>query len=514
MVNRAEATRGERLLWLLPVALAAWRFYPITRNYFYGDDLYNLYQIVNRGLIEYLIKPYGMHLLAARNVVFYLCYQLFGTNAAPYFWVVLLTHLVNVFLLFDILRLFAGPWLACLGALLWGLSPVDEGALGWFSVYGQVLATMLILWVLRRLAQVATGRSPSTLAPWRWAALLVVAAMSFGTGIGAAMAFPLVALILLPASSARRRSFAAFAAVAFVLPFLYVGLHRIAQIYHAPHTGQMGDVLVGLRMLPRVAPVTLHMVVYGLTSLLLNLFWNPIPYPNPVSYAVAAAAGIAAVATLVVATPARRRQLLAVLTLGLACYGIIAVGRIGFFAMLGTKVVTAARYHYAATAFLSVAVVLMLATAVQRHPLPRRWASAAWAAALALNVLPYALFPHPIDHHDPQRAAAERAVSAIERQVAAAPAGADVVIRNQRFNGVGPIMFKRLDLFPGLAGVFAVYFPDTVVDGRRVFFVLADRDALNEARRGRKSAGFVLAPGESPQRRPATNGSAGRDSSS
>jgi hypothetical protein len=497
-VESAKATRGERLLWLLPVFLAAWRFHPITRNYFYGDDLYNLYEIVNRGLVEYLIKPYGMHLLAARNTVFFVCYELFGTSTAPYFWVVLLTHALNVFLLFDILRLFTGPWLACLGALLWGLSPVDEGALGWFSVYGQVLATTLILWVLRRLAQVANGRSASRLAPWRWAALLVVAAMSFGTGIGAAMVFPLVALILLPASRVRRHSLAAFAAVAVALPFLYTGLHRIAQMYHAPNTGMMGHPLAVLRVLPGVSVLTFHLVACGLTNLLLNPFWDPVPYPSPVSYAVAAAAGIAAVATLIVSDPARRRQLLAVLALGLACYGIIAVGRISFFSVLGTRIVTSARYHYAATAFLSAAVLLMLATAVRRHPLPRRWASAFWAAALALNVLPYALLPHPIDHHDQPRAAAKRALSDIQRGIGAAPPGADVVIQNRRFNGVGPLMFNRPDLFPGLAGVFAVYFPKTVVDGRRVFFVLTDRKALAAARTGRKSARFVLGPGEAP----------------
>ena len=66
----AAAPRFERLLWVLPVVLSAWRYYPITQNYFFGDDLYNLYEIVNRSLPEYLFKPYGMHLLAARNLVY------------------------------------------------------------------------------------------------------------------------------------------------------------------------------------------------------------------------------------------------------------------------------------------------------------------------------------------------------------------------------------------------------------------------------------------------------------
>ena len=87
------------------------------------------------------------------------------------------------------------------------------------------------------------------------------------------------------------------------------------------------------------------------------------------------------------------------------------------------------------------------------------------------------------------------------------------MIRNRPFGGVGPLMIKRTDLFPGLAGVFAVYFPDTVVDGRRVFFVLADPDALEAARLGRKSARFVLAPGEEPPARSTADGSPPGDSS-
>ena len=366
MVNRAKATRGERFLWLLPVALAAWRFYPITRNYFYGDDLYNLYQIVNEGLIEYLIKPYGMHLLAARNIVFYLCYQLAGTNAAPYFWVALLTHLLNVFLLFDVLRLFGGPWIACLGALLWGMSPIDAGALGWFSVYGQVLATALILWVLRRLAQVAAGGSASPLAPWRWAALLLVASMSFGTGIGAALAFPAVALILLPASPTRRRIFTAFAAVAVLLPFLYVGVHRIAHMYPTPASGGMGNPTIVLNKLPDVLAVTFHLTAYGLAQLVLGPLSDAVPYSISIGYAVAALALLAAAAALVSADSTRRRQILATLVLGLACYGIIAAGRAGFYHQFGIKLVMVSRYYYAATSLFCVTLFLMLATAVGR----------------------------------------------------------------------------------------------------------------------------------------------------
>jgi hypothetical protein len=87
---------------VLPIALAAVVFFPITRNYFYQDDFLHLYRIVNRGLLELLVTPHGGHILVVRNAVFWLFYHLFGTAAGYYFTAVLLTHLVNVSLLYAV----------------------------------------------------------------------------------------------------------------------------------------------------------------------------------------------------------------------------------------------------------------------------------------------------------------------------------------------------------------------------------------------------------------------------
>ena len=55
----------------------------------------------------------------------------------------LLTHAVNVLLLERAIRGFTGDLvLSCVGAVLWGTCPVLEGALGWYSAYGQVLLSV------------------------------------------------------------------------------------------------------------------------------------------------------------------------------------------------------------------------------------------------------------------------------------------------------------------------------------------------------------------------------------
>jgi len=496
--DQNDDTWAERFLWLPPVLLAAWRFHSITQNYFYGDDLFNLHEIVNRSVVEYLFKPYGMHLLAARNLVYYLCARLFGTNAEPYFWLVLVTHVVNVLLLFRILRRLSGPRLACVAATVWGMSPVNEGALGWYSVYGQVMAATFILCVLDRLVYVTQGAVPAAIEPLLWGGLLLAAAVSFGTGIGAAMAFPVVAFVLLPPSPTRRRALLVFVAIACTLPLLYAAAHRLAEFYNAPSTGVPGGGFGGFRVVPIIA-LTGRLAAYGVTSLLLGPFDYPIPYDSVAYDIVPSAVAIALVAALVVGSSAVRRWVLAMLVLGGACYGIIAVGRLPFFTLFGKGVVTSARYHYAAPIPFAIAIVLAVGTCARWAAIPERWRNAALAVALVVTAGANALGAQPVDHHTRERTLAMRAVQKIRDQINAAPVGTDVYIKNERFNGVGPLMLQRPDLFPGLAGIFAVYFPEQVVDGRRVFFVIWDPQTLAAAQRGHKSSAFVVAPNPQSQ---------------
>jgi hypothetical protein len=140
---------------------------------------------------------------------------------------------------------------------------------------------------------------------------------------------------------------------------------------------------------------------------------------------------------------------------------------------------------------------LLVATLGEWRPLPNAWRTPALVASLAVLFALQAFRAPPIDHHARERAAAMQAAADIRRRVDAAPAGTDVYIVNTRFGGVAPFMFKRTDLYPGLLAVFTVYFPDHVVDGRRVFFVVDDLDILDAARRGRKTGAFVVASGDS-----------------
>src|SRR5262249_28160275 len=139
----ARAPRGSRarLAWaLLPPAAAAFTFFPVTRNYFVGDDFLHLLTFANDGLLRFLGTPFGGHVLVVRNLAFALCVRAFGTDPTGFFWTVLATHVVNAGLLYLLLVRFVGSRpVACLVALLWGAAPHHGVALGWYSVYGEAL---------------------------------------------------------------------------------------------------------------------------------------------------------------------------------------------------------------------------------------------------------------------------------------------------------------------------------------------------------------------------------------
>ena len=63
---------------------------------------------------------------------------------------------------------------------------------------------------------------------------------------------------------------------------------------------------------------------------------------------------------------------------------------------------------------------------------------------------------------------------------------------------MGPLLAVQPAVFPGWAGVFAIYFPDDVVDGRRVVFEVADPKVVAATRGGRRAASLIVPPRTSP----------------
>src|SRR5262245_63967295 len=208
----------------LPVLLAAAVYFPVTRSYFFADDFDSLLSIRNDDFLRFVLRPFGGHNLVVRNLVFYGSARFFGLRADLFFWQVLLTHLLNVWLLFRVLHaLTASRLLASGGAALWGTSPVQLGTLGWYSVYGQVLVATALLVVLDRVTRLArTGDAPPVRTAAAWYVLLLAGSACFGTGLGVAVAFPVVLFLLLQAAWRRWGMRVVF----LTLPLAAIALYR------------------------------------------------------------------------------------------------------------------------------------------------------------------------------------------------------------------------------------------------------------------------------------------------
>ena len=51
-------------------------------------------------------------------------------------------------------------------------------------------------------------------------------------------------------------------------------------------------------------------------------------------------------------------------------------------------------------------------------------------------------------------------------------------------------------VFPGWAGIFTIYYPDNIVDGKRVVFVEPDPLVREWAQKGRRSRTLLIPPAE------------------
>lgn len=490
-------------LLIIAMGFAGVVFLPITKNYFREDDFLNLFRIANDPPASFLLHVHGGHLLVVRNLLFYLFERAFGTQPEGYFWLVWMTHLANVALFFAVARaLTTSALVACFGAVLWGTYPVHAGSLGWYSVYGQVVAATFLLLVLRGLSRVhAQGRPPGRGTLAGWYALLLGASACFGTGLGVALAFPAALLLLLPAWPGRLRTALAFFSLLVVVPGLYFLLRAAARLAGAPHDTEVSAALVaGLSQSIGILSLLVHLAGFGLTSLVLGVLRSP--------RSLVAPGFLASLLALVFLFSSRapRRRLLACALLALGTYGIIAAARVDYyerFAIDAWVAARTARYHYLG----SVPLALMLCVAVGRAgealqlcPAHARLLLLAWLAATAFL---HARFGREIDHHDTARAEVDRTLGAIRAAVESQPPGRPVYIANRPFRHVGWLVDR--ERFPGWAAVFVIFFPDDVVDGRRVYFVEPDRDAAAAARsrRGTRIASLVVAtPGTPAGRTP------------
>jgi len=323
---------------------------------------------------------------------------------------------------------------------------------------------MIVLVLLLSFAGVVEGKRPlrPAMAVW-WGALLMAGGASFGTGLGIAAAFPLVVVAVVPRE---RRTW---------LSILVLGLAPVLTL----------AVYVVLRSIPPPPPV-------GTPTCCPGAGWS-LRYPRPsscrsTSSPLAPAPWCSGSSASIVGIR-MSRLLLA------AAYGSIAVGRASAADYLGVRMSqegTWIRYHYFPTAILTILVGLALGAL---HATGRLAAYAVYGAAglwLAGRLVMLVSRPLTIDHHDFARNETEAVVRSIRAAIDAAPPTDTVRIENRPFKPTALIVTMSPGVFPGWAGVFAIFFPGNVVDGRPVRFVVSHDDWRWARERGGRMAELVV----------------------
>lgn len=492
---------AKSLLLLLALAASAVVYYPLTRAYFFADDFVCMLDIVNHGVLRFLVQPFGEHLLIIRNAVFSLSYRLFGLDPRPYYWGVLLTHLLNVWLLFRVASRFTGRLtLACLGAALWGTSPLCVGALGWYSVYGHVLVGTILVVLLDRISACSTPVSTSTVLGWY--ALLLAGACCFGVGIGVALIFPLVLFLLRPEVFAERRIRLTVLSLLVVVPALYFGVRRLYFLFTPMPLQEAFMVNATFRRYLPIVSMLWHLIAFAITGLVSGFFLVPETYPGPAAHIIVTLCLVGLLAAFFSGHGPTRRRLAALASLSLATYALVSLGRANVNQMFKVDTWVTARmlrYHYAGTIPLALMIVVLLDRATRRQPaLVPAVILGIW---FAVATYAFARSPWRIDEFFLVRQWVASALQRIDRDVAGRPAGQDAYVENEPAPGyvLGPMIHSPE--FPGLAGIFVLAYPANVLRGRRVYFIERNAAVLEMFRApatNRRLAGLLVGPNEAP----------------
>lgn len=465
----------------------------LLTHHFWGDDYLHLYQIANVGFWEFIITPHGGHLYLLRNFFFFTFFKLFGLNATYFFAGVLLTHLVNiVFVYFIIRNLTSQTILAVLFAGLWGICPINQGTMGYYSVYGQVLASTCICWVLFDITCIdKMSTVVSNKRVIKWILLSIGASASFGVGLSMAAFLGLVVWFMLYGNQQRNSISIKLLSLLVIIPIIYVGFNWLYKWQTEIPASTISIPPNIFSTIPEAFQMLVSTIGYGVLSLLafpfiiINRFGEltgifPLASTKEVYHLSIALifiiVGCFAV-RLKIIPKKQLNQLLGIALLILLSYGMIAAGRAWFFTMFRVpvfKVFFTPRYHYAGTMLISVFLGLMISGWKIRSLTGRRilqlclfiWLAGATVQSRHLSS--HVVFS--LKGSNESREYSE-VIGEIRRVINTHKKGEEVHIPNRKAKHINVALQKANAMYTSWASLFMITFPDNVVNGRRIYFI-------------------------------------------
>ena len=480
----------QAVLWgSVAVGMALVAYYQVLGIYFAYDDFFHLYHHANQRSVEFVFQPFGGHLCILPNLIWTTLVGLFGPNPVPCYQLMLVSHLAAVGLLFGIVRRVTGssPW-AALAAGSWGASPINVGTLGWYSVYGEVLALVLALSGLLLLVRAVARGGIVARSVLGWGSLFVGAAMSFGVGLGLAVVFPLLVWTLVPAAQRTRPALWCAMLPPIVVTALYL---TVLRTYGGPTglevaTPQVVPFLTAtLGMLAGLITFGAAIVMLGPASMIGPQFPRVVPF-------LAGGFWLLVVVGWWHAEGRVRRVMAGLLIATLCQYVMVALGRAALYRMVGMTGAQELRYHYAPAAMLAAIAAIALHAIMTRVAAGARADVPAVLLAGAMFVVGRSPVAINLQAGGPVEVATFK--SQINALARCRPPGEPLFIENRVFP---PFAFFP-ELFPGWAAAFTIYFPQNVVAGHPVYFIDPNPKVLDAARAIRDSriATLLLSPAE------------------
>lgn len=473
-VNRRLRVEKSHVLLAVSVAASLLVYWPVLRIYFVADDFVDMILIADQGPFHFLVSPFAGHMIFTRQVVLLSMDALFGAKHPEAYAVLnLATHALNVALVFRVTRTLTGSAeLAALGAALWGTCPVLKESVGWFAVHGHLLSATFMLLVLDGLLRHHVSQTPiSRGTAVRWAALLFLAATSFGGATAVAIVFPALLLIGLERPLRPPRLVLGFGTLSVLVVALYGSWNWLySRFYEIPPDLQFIQNAATSRLGP-IVEMFGYLPAVGASSLLSGFASIEPPYPV-LRWVVVALFAASVGCASVLGTVAMRRQVLVLMGVALVVYATIALGRANLYRIFGIDALEAARqlrYHYVSTIPFSVILMLAISRLSQIKNL-KRLPLVLFAGWVVANGYAYSRSGWDINDHRDCRNYVSDAVKQMNTTIDAAPAGADVELPSPK---VPPFCtgIMAYDAIPGWAGLFVLFFPEDEVRGHKVSFI-------------------------------------------
>jgi hypothetical protein len=316
----------------------------------------------------------------------------------------------------------------------------------------------------------------------------------FGTAIAVAFVWPLALALLLPGSLVDRRRRAGILSVSAAVLGLYVLLEVVASCTYDVPLNPVGAFKWLLASPTPAISSFLQLLRVGVASLVMGAWWRPAVGSDPLSWVALLVTGCGSLGALAVAPSRQRRTMVAFGLLALAVYALVAVARgpgsVMFVGMTGASIGATPRYHYAAQAFVIVALSAGIAGVASRlRSRAIGGLGVAWAFVLVAGLIVHGV---PVDRHDAVRTEVTRSLRALRARAAQARPGETIYIDNVPVQGFG-WMPNTVQPPPGLAALFVIASRNDDIDGRPVRFVEPD-PALSEpfVRRGGRTARLLV----------------------